>query len=125
MFFAEGADLNYRSLPDYSDLAFPLLEEALRQKILDPNGRVNGPTYRDLSGQPVFTYYYRVRIASYRIISTRDWKLLQLLVHNGADLTLDEAKPLLEDLRRKLSPEPSGNYMRLDQNGADAVMSVG
>ncbi len=92
------SDLSYRGLPNHSDTAFALLQDALRAGIIDPNDRVKGERYGELSGQPIFLYYYKVRVFGRESAQPEEWRLLRLLIDYGADLTLEEAKPLVADL---------------------------
>jgi hypothetical protein len=96
----DQSDLRYRGLPDHSEAAFALLQDALKAGIIDPNGRIDGERYKNLSGQPIFLYYYEIRVI-HREAGPREWKLLELLIEAGADLTLAEAKPLVADLAKR------------------------
>jgi hypothetical protein len=116
IWFISQADLSYRGLPDYSGDAFALLQQALEGKVVDPNGRVQGGPWKTLSGAPLFLYFYEGRIRpTVRInaVNVEDWKLLELLVENGADLTLAEAAPLKETLQKTPVRDASGRFMRL------------
>ena len=115
--FVQDSDLSYRSLSDHSDVAFALLQRALENKILDPNGMVKGVRPVDINPEPLFLHYYRAtaRPLSRGPVRIRDWKLLQLLVANGADLSVEGTERLVEDLRK--TPKPIANvpkYVELD-----------
>jgi len=117
IWFVSQADLSYRGLPDYSGDALTLLQQALEGKVVDPNGRVQHGPWKTLSGAPLFLYFYEMRISPAvrvnGIVEFDDWKLLELLIGNGADLTLAEAAPLKEDLRKTPVRDVSGRFMRL------------
>jgi hypothetical protein len=116
VWFVDHADLSYRSLADHTNDAFALLLQALDHKIVDPNGRVQGGPIEKFRGAPLFLYFYESRIRpSVRVhaVNVKEWKLLQLLVDNGADLTLAEAVPLVEDLKKTPVPGASERFMRL------------
>jgi hypothetical protein len=115
--FVDGSDLSYRSLPDYSDVTFGLLQRALEAKIVDPNGMVKGVRPVDVNPEPLFLLYYHAtaRPLSRGPVRIRDWKLLQLLVANGADLSAPGSERLVEDLLK--TPKPIENvpkYVDLD-----------
>ena len=106
--FVQGADLTWTSLPDYSNAALPLLERSLQAKILDPNSLRT----RGAQSVPVFVDFYNRDIRPTKsAIRLRDWKILELLVANGADLSI--AKELSADLARKQIIGPAG-FMRLE-----------
>ena len=107
--FVGDSDLSFRSLPDHSDTTFVLLQRALEGKILDPNTLVKGPRPVDVSSEPLFLYFYRatVRPTPQSRIRNRDWRVLQLLVAAGANLTVAGAAPLVDDLRK--TPKPIAN----------------
>ena len=105
--FVAGSDLRYHSLPDYSTPALALLQGALKGGIVDPNGRLEGKEFQDLRGEPIFAYFYKVRIEG-GSARANDWKVLELLLDNGVDLTREDAKAALEELRKKKSLGPSG-----------------
>jgi hypothetical protein len=108
--FVQASDLSWRSLPNYSEAAFPLLERSLKAKILDPNSRLS----RNGQSIPVFVDFYNRNIRPTKsAIRVRDWKILELLIANGADLSLAEAQPLSADLARKRIAGPQG-FMRLE-----------
>jgi len=116
IWFLSQADLSYRGLPDYSGDAFALLQQALEGKIVDPNGRVQRGPWKTLSGAPLFLYFYEGRIrpaVRVNAIDVEDWKVLELLVVNGADLTIAEAVPLKQDLQKTPVRDESGRFMRL------------
>jgi hypothetical protein len=117
IWFVSQADLSYRGLPDYSGDALTLLQQALKGKVVDPNGRVQRGPWKTLSGAPLFLYFYEGRIRPdvrvNGVVHFEDWKVLELLIGNGADLTLAEAAPLNEDLRKTLVRDASGRFMRL------------
>jgi hypothetical protein len=116
IWFVSSADLNYRGLPDYSGDAFALLKQALEGKIVDPNGRVQRGPWKALSGAPLFLYFYEGRIrpaVRANAIDVEDWKVLELLVVNGADLTIAEAVPLRQDLQKTPVRDGPGRFMRL------------
>jgi len=108
--FVQSSDLSWRSLPDYSDSAFPLLERSLTAKILDPNSQI----VRNGQSAPVFVDFYNRNIRPSRTaIRARDWKILELLIANGANLSIAEAQALSADLARKRIAEPKG-FLRLE-----------
>jgi hypothetical protein len=108
--FVQGSDLSWRSLPNYSETAFPLLERSLKANILDPNSRIS----RNGRSVPVFVDFYDRNIRPTKsAIRVRDWKILELLLANGADLTVAAAQPLSADLARKRIAGPQG-FMRLE-----------
>ena len=92
-----------------------LLKRALEAKLLDPNVPVKGPRPVDVNPEPLFLHYYRADIRPYpnAQISIRDWETLKLLVENGADLTLDGARQLAEDLQKPIVLESSGRFFHL------------
>ncbi len=107
--FVQGANLSYRSLPDYSPRVFPLLKQALDEKILDPNARRKGPTPRDVEEEPLFVLYYKFYLQSGATmpvprVRERDWTILQMLIAGGANLD-DPAAAMLRDVVR-LKTEP-------------------
>jgi hypothetical protein len=111
------SDLSYRSLTDHSDTTLALLQRALEGKIVDPNGLVKGVRPVDVNSEPLFLLFYRatVRPTGRGPVRARDWKVLKLLVANGADLTVAGAERLVEDLRK--TPKPIDNvrdYVELD-----------
>jgi len=117
IWFVSGADLSYRGLPDYSGDAFALLQQALQGKLVDPNGRVQGGPWNKLSGMPLFLYFYEGNIrpaVRANAVYLHDWKLLELLVGNDADLTLAEAASLREDLHKTPVRDATGRFMRLE-----------
>ncbi len=100
--FVQGSDLGYRSLPDYSPQTFPLLKQALDEKILDPNARVKGPARIDVNEEPLFVVYYKFYLQSgatmaVKRVREREWKLFQMLVAGGANLD-DPAAAVLRDV---------------------------
>jgi hypothetical protein len=103
------SDLSYRSQTDHSDTTLALLQRALENKIVDPNGMVKGVRPVDVKSEPLFLLFYRatVRPTGRGPVRARDWKVLQLLVANGADLTVVGAERLVEDLRK--TPKPIDN----------------
>jgi hypothetical protein len=108
--FVQSSDLSWRSLPDYSEAAFPLLERSLKAKILDPNSQI----VRNGQSAPVFVDFYNRNIRPTRTaIRVRDWKILELLIANGANLSIPEAQALSADLARKRIAEPKG-FLRLE-----------
>jgi hypothetical protein len=114
--FANDADLSYRSLPDYTGIAFALLEQALKASIVDPNGRLRGERFKDLSGESLVTYFYKRYIVPGKranAIRVREWDLLQLLVRNGADLSEPAAAELKADLGKTVVREAPSRFMRL------------
>jgi hypothetical protein len=116
IWFVSQANLRYRSLSDYSGDALTLLQQALESKIIDPNGRVQRGPWKAWSGAPLFLYFYEGRIRpAVRVdaIDAEDWKVLELMVANGADLTIAEAMPLKEDLQKLAVPDGSGRFLRL------------
>jgi hypothetical protein len=116
IWFVSQADLSYRGLPDYSSDALGLLQRALEGKIVDPNGSVQSGPWKSLNGAPLFLYFYEGRIrpgVRVNAIDVEDWKVLELLVRNGADLTIAEALPLKEDLQKTPVREGSSRFMRL------------
>ena len=116
IWFVSQANLSYRGLPNYFGDAIALLQRALEGKVVDPNGRMEHGPWMKLSGAPLFLYFYEVRIrpaVRANAIQVEDWKVLELLVGNGADLTLTEAGPLTEDLRKTPVRDAAGRFMRL------------
>jgi hypothetical protein len=109
-------DLRYLGLSDRSATMRALLKRAFEEKLLDPNVMVKGPRPVDVNPEPLFLHYYRADIRPYPTaqISIRNWETLKLLVANGADLTLDGARPLAEDLQKPVVPESSGRYFHLN-----------
>jgi hypothetical protein len=108
--FVQASDLSWRSLPNYSEAAFLLLERSLKAKILDPNSRLS----RNGQSIPVFVDFYNRNIRPTKsAIRVRDWKILELLIANGADLAAAAAQPLSADLARKRIAGPQG-FMRLE-----------
>jgi type II secretory pathway pseudopilin PulG len=108
--FVQSSDLSWRSLPDLSGTAFPLLERSLKAKILDPNSQIA----RNGQSAPVFVDFYNRNIRPTRTaIRVRDWKILELLIANGANLGIAEAQALSADLARKRIAEPKG-FLRLE-----------
>src|SRR5262249_42581977 len=113
--FVENGDLSYRSLTDYSGETFALLETALTAKILDPNGRVESAPVARLNGQPLFLYFYNSRVKpgiTVNALRTSEWKLMQILVRNGADLGLADAAELKQNLLKSPVAGPSEKFMR-------------
>ena len=105
--FVDSADLSWRSLPDYSPRAVALLERALKDKLVDPNVLVKGPRPVDVAPEPLFLHYYKFNIAPVRSnAKARHWRILMLLVDNGADLTVEGAAPLADELARMRSNKP-------------------
>jgi hypothetical protein len=116
IWFVSQANLSYRGLADYSGDAFALLQRALEGKVVDPNGGVQRGPWKALNGAPLFLYFYEVRIrpaVRAGAVEVEDWKVLELLVGNGADLTLAEAAPLKEDLQKIPVRDTSGRFIRL------------
>jgi hypothetical protein len=116
VWFVDQADLSYRGLADYSPAAFALLQQALERKIVDPNGRVQDGPLEKFRGAPLFLYFYESRIrptVRVNAVNVKEWRLLELLVRNGADLALAEAAPLKEDLQKTPVPGASDRFMRL------------
>lgn len=116
IWFVSQANLSYRGLPNYFSDAIALLQRALEGKVVDPNGRVEHGPWTKLSGTPLFLYFYEVRIGPAvraNAIQVEDWKVLELLVGNGADLTLAEAAPLREDLQKTPVRNAAGRFIRL------------
>jgi hypothetical protein len=117
IWFVSQADLRYRGLPDYSSDALTLLQQALERKVVDPNGRVQGGPWKTLSGAPLFLYFYEMRISPAvrvnGVVGFEDWRLLELLIENGADITLAEAAPLKEDLQKTPVRDVSGRFIQL------------
>jgi hypothetical protein len=116
VWFVAQANLGYRGLPDYSGDALALLQQALESKVVDPNGRVQHGPWSTWSGAPLFLYFYEGRVrpaVRANTIDPEDWKVLELMVANGADLTIAEAMPLKEDLQKTPVREGPGRFLRL------------
>ena len=47
-------------------------------------------------------------------LGVREWDLLQMLVKNGADPTVNDADALVADLGKTVTISASGTFMRLD-----------
>jgi hypothetical protein len=63
---------------------------------------------------PVFVDFYNRNIRPSRTaVRLRDWKILELLIANGANLSIAEAQALSADLARKRIAEPKG-FLRLE-----------
>jgi hypothetical protein len=108
--FVQGSDLTWRSLPNYSETAFPLLERSLKANVLDPNSQIS----RNGRSVPVFVDFYNRNVRPTKTaIRVRDWKILELLIANGANLAVPEAQSLSADLARKRIAGPQG-FMRLE-----------
>jgi hypothetical protein len=112
--FAGTADLSYRSLPDHTAEAVALLKQALAAGLVDPNVRLDDPPVAKYAGAPLYLYVYDrdVKPLRARLIKARDWDLLQLLITNGADLTVPEAAELRADLAKTVVRE--GDWVRLE-----------
>lgn len=108
-------DLSYLGLPDRSDTMRALLRRALKAGLIDPNRLVKGPRPVDVNTEPLFLHYYRASIRPYpdARISVRDWRTFKLLVDSGADLTLEGAQAVADDLRKAAVVDDAGRYMRL------------
>ena len=98
--FVDGADLRYRGLADHSPEAFALLAQALDARLIDVNGEVEPDRRRKPGAMPLFLYYYGIRVFNGEA-RPNEWKMLDMLVAHGADLTRPEAKPLIDDLARR------------------------
>jgi hypothetical protein len=116
--FVQGSNLRYRSLPDYSPQAIPLLKQAMDEKIFDPNARIKGPRPVDVAEEPLFVHYYKFYLQSgatmpTRSVRERDWTLFQMLIAGGANLD-DPAAAVLRDVaKRETEPYEIPGYVRL------------
>lgn len=114
--FVQGSNFRYRSLPDYSPQTFPLLQQALEGKILDPNARVKGPTRIDVNEEPLFVVYYNFYLKSgvgLKRVLEREWKIFQMLVAGGANLDDPAAAVLRDVVNRETAPYEIPGYIRL------------
>jgi hypothetical protein len=120
--FAADSDLTWRSLPDHTPQAFALVEEALAEKILDPDALTTAAGVADSPAVTLTMLWYdrRVRPGSPRAIDRHDWAVLQMLVAANADLTADDAAPLREDLA-KIVIDDGGRFIRLEWGEIEAV----
>ena len=78
---------------------------------------MQGGPWKTLRGAPLFLYFYEMRISPAvrvnGVVEFEDWRLLELLIENGADLTLAEAAPLKEDLQKTSVRDVSGRFIQL------------
>jgi hypothetical protein len=97
-----SVDLRYLGLLDRSETMRALLKRALEERLIDPNVLVKGPRPVDVNPEPLFLHYYRAEIRPYPTaqISVRNWMTFKLLVASGADMTIEGARPLAEDLKK-------------------------
>jgi hypothetical protein len=110
-----GTDLSYRSGADRSDAALAILQRALEGKLVDPNAMVKGPRPVDTAPEPLFIHFYKAWVPRKpdRLVDALSWRAMKLLAANGADLSLPEAVPLVEDLRKTEKPA-FGRYFELN-----------
>ena len=118
--FVQGADLSYRLMPDHSPQAFPLLKQAMDEKIFDPNARIKGPRPVDVAEEPLFVQYYKFYLQSGATMPTphvreRDWTIFQMLIAGGANLDDPTAALLRDKAKRETEPyDPNvRGYVRL------------
>jgi hypothetical protein len=113
--FAADSDLTWRSLPDHTPQAFALVEEALAEKILDPDALTTAAAVADSPAVTLTLLWYdrRIRPGSPRAFDRHDWAVLQMLVAANADLTADDAATLREDLA-KIVIDDGGRFIGLE-----------
>jgi hypothetical protein len=105
--FCRGSNLEYRSLPDYSSRCFGLIERSFELKLIDPNGKVGGTKYSNLSGQTLYSYLFNVRAPYNKSSNESEIKylktVLNLFVNAGASVTEKDLRgETLRDYLNKL-----------------------
>ena len=113
--FAADADLSFRSLPDHTQQAFELLEEAIAGGIVDPNALTTIEPIADSPAVTVTVAFYdkRVRPTSPKHIRKHDWDVIEILAAHGADVGAPDAAALKADLAKTVSIDPGGRTIEL------------